>query len=182
MSWSSGSTRSLVMVSAPVSWLTFSARWDGDGVNAVRHLGAGAAGGDELIEGVALDDRRELRVLVVGEVARGLVERQAADVRGEDLRIALLLQLGGDEVLQLLAQDGPVGRPEDDALGQRPRRCGKSFSSLPSFAVVAELGLLELHEVVWRVPPWWRRRCRRCAEAACWSRHPGGRRPRWRGA
>jgi hypothetical protein len=57
----------------------------GDGLDAVRHLGAGAAGGDELVEVVALDDRRELRVLVVGEVAGGLVEREAADVRREDL-------------------------------------------------------------------------------------------------
>ncbi len=117
------------------------------GVDAVRHLGAGAAGGDKLVEEVALDDRRELRVFVVGEVATGLVEGNLADVRREDLRVVLLAQLAEQEVLQLLADDGAGGGPEDEALADLVVDVEK-LEFLAELAVIAELRLLELHEVV----------------------------------
>jgi hypothetical protein len=118
----------------------------GDGVDAVRHLGAGAAFGDELARSRARR-RRELRVLVVGEVAGGLVELELADVRREDLRVALLAQFAADEGLQFLADDGAVGRPEDQALADVLVDV-EQLQFAAELAVVAELGLLELLEVV----------------------------------
>ena len=87
-----------------------------DTLDAAHHVGARAAGGAEGFEGVPLDDRGELRILVVREVARGLVKLERADVRREDLGVPLLLELGADEGLKLLADDGALGGPEDEAL------------------------------------------------------------------
>ena len=49
-------------------------------------------------------------------MARGAVEAQAADVGGEDLLVALALEVLADEVLEFLADDCALGLPEDQAL------------------------------------------------------------------
>jgi|GEM_PF-3437342 len=67
--------------------------------------------------------------------------------RREDLRVALLAELVGDEVLQFLTENGAVGRPEDEALAHIFVDVEK-FEVAAEFAVVAELGLFELREVV----------------------------------
>ncbi len=117
------------------------------GLEAGGHLGAAAALGGDLRELVGLDDGGELGVLVVGEVAGGLVERELADVRGEDLRVALEAELLGDEVLQLLAQDGAVRGPEDEALADVLVDV-EELEVLAQLAVVAELGLLHALDVL----------------------------------
>jgi hypothetical protein len=80
-------------------------------------------------------------------VAGDLVELELADVGREDLRIALLAQLLADEGLQLLADDGPVRGPEDQALAH-VLVDDEELQVLPELAVVAELGLLGLLEVL----------------------------------
>jgi hypothetical protein len=79
-----------------------------DALDAAHDLRRRSSRG-ESVEGFALDDGRELRVFVIGEVAAGFVEIEGADVRGEDFGVALLLQFGGDEGLEFLADDGPWG-------------------------------------------------------------------------
>ena len=49
-------------------------------------------------------------------MARRAVEVKLADVRSEDLRIALTSKVMGDEVLQFLPHDGAAGRPQDEPL------------------------------------------------------------------
>ena len=114
----------------------------GDGVQPGDHLGAGAALSEDLGQGLVLDHRGELGLLVVGEVAGGLVELELADVRREDLRVALLAQLLADEVLQLLADDRAVGGPEDQALAD-VLVDDEELQVAAELAVVALLGLLE---------------------------------------
>ena len=82
----------------------------------VGQLTATAAFLREKLHRLALDERRELGVLIIGEVAGGPVEVKVADVRREDLLVARLEELGRDEVLELLAHDGTVRGPENQAL------------------------------------------------------------------
>ena len=88
----------------------------GNGVETVEDFCAGAAGVGALLELVVFDDGTELTIFVVGEVAAGFVEGEFADVRGEDLAVALAGEFGADEVLEFLADDGAFGGPEDEAL------------------------------------------------------------------
>src|SRR5690606_8066610 len=87
-----------------------------------------------------------LRLLVIGEVAGGLVEREPADVRREDLRVTLLAELVGDEGLEFLANDGAGLSPEDEALADVLVDM-EQLEILAELAVVAELGLFELGEI-----------------------------------
>ena len=119
----------------------------GDGVESRVGFGAGAAFGEGFRERFVFEDRRELRIFVVGEMAGGLVELELADVWREDLRVALLAELAADEVLQLLADDRAVGRPEDEALADVFVDVEK-LQFLAEFAVVAGLGLLGALEVL----------------------------------
>jgi hypothetical protein len=64
-----------------------------------------------------MDDGRVLAVLVVREVAGGLEEVELADVGGEDLVVSLAGGVLADEALQLIGDDGALGLPEDQALG-----------------------------------------------------------------
>jgi hypothetical protein len=108
---------------------------------------------------VALDHRRVLALCVVREVAAGAVEIELADVRGEDLEVALLAQLLADEVLQLLAT---IDRPGVQRISPWPT-CVVDVEQpqlLAEDAVVALLRFLELVSGRRRVPSW-RRRCRR---------------------
>ena len=88
-------------------------------LHAVGQLGAGAAFLGQLLDVLAIDQRRELAVAVVRVVPAGAVQVQPADVRGEDLAVALAAQVLADEVLQLLADDRALGLPEDQALADR---------------------------------------------------------------
>ena len=80
-------------------------------------------------------------------MARGFVEREFADVWRENLRVTLLAELGADEVLQFLANDRAVGRPEDKSLADVVVDV-EEFQIAPEFAVVAELGLFLALEVL----------------------------------
>ena len=114
--------------------------------NASHDFSAGAAGFGALLEVAIVDDGAELRLLVVREVAAGLVEFELADVRREDLRVALLAQLFADEVLQLLTHDRALGHPEDEALADLLVD-GEEAEFAAQLAMVALLRFLELREV-----------------------------------
>ena len=75
-------------------------------------------------------------------MARGLVEIEFTDVWSEYLLVTLLAQLVADEVLQLLANDRAVGRPEDQALAHVFVDYEK-LQILAEFAVITGPGLLE---------------------------------------
>ena len=60
-------------------------------------------------------DRRELAVAVVREMARDLVQLDAADVRRIDRFVAALAEFALDVVFQRLANDRPFRQPEDQA-------------------------------------------------------------------
>ena len=126
--------------------IELAAQFRGDRTEAFHHLAAAAAFFDDLREVVVLDDGAELAVLVIGEMAAGLVEHRFADVRREDLRVALLAQLLADEVLQFLAQHGTIRRPKDEALPHVFVDV-EELQFAAQFAVVALFGLFELHEV-----------------------------------
>ncbi len=119
----------------------------GDGLEAHDHLGAGTALVEDSRQGLVFDDGRELRFLVIRKVAGGLVELELADVRREDLRVALLAQFLADEVLQFLADDGAVRRPEDEALADVIVD-DEELQVATELAVVAGLGLLDALEVL----------------------------------
>ena len=113
----------------------------------VGKLAAGAAAFRKMVQGLALDNRRELGILVVREVPRGAVQIKLADVRREDLVVALLGQMFADEGLQLLTNNRALGRPKDKALTDRFVDV-KQREVFAEFAVVAFLGFLQLGEVV----------------------------------
>ena len=118
----------------------------GDGFEARSEFSAGAAFGRDAGEVVGLGDRGKLRLLVIGEVAGGFVEGKFPDMRGENLVIALFAELIADKVLQLLANHGAVGRPEDEALAD-VFVDDEEFEIFADLAVVAGAGLLDLVEV-----------------------------------
>ena len=111
---------------------------------AVGQFAATAAFFGEHLHGLALDERRKLGVLVIREVARGAVEVEVADVRREDLLVAGLEETLGDEVLEFLADDGAIGRPEDEALPHLLVDM-EQLQFLAQLAVVALLGFLGTH-------------------------------------
>src|ERR1017187_396495 len=123
-----------------------------DGLEAHRHLVAPASLVEDPCERLVLDDRRELRVLVEGEVAGRLVELQLSDVGREHLRVALLAQLLADECLQLLADDGAVGSPEDQALAH-VLVDDEKLQVPAELPVVAMLCLLDLLKVLAQLLP-----------------------------
>src|SRR5262249_13883992 len=118
----------------------------GNGLEAGVHLGTRAALVGDAGERLVLDDGRELRLLVIREVAGSLVKLELADVRREDLRIALFLQLGADEILQFLPHDRAVRRPEDETLAD-VLVDDEELQVLAQLAVVAGLGLFLLFKV-----------------------------------
>ena len=109
----------------------------GNGFEAGGEFGAAAAFVGEFREGVGFGEGRELGVFVVGEMARRFVEGEFADVRGEDLGVALFAELFADEVLEFLADDRTVGRPEDETLANVFVDVEK-FQVAAKFAVVAD--------------------------------------------
>ena len=86
---------------------------DGAFFERVGEGGAGRAVLVELHHRLAFGEGDELAFFVVGEVAGGAVEVELADVWGEDLGVALLVELGADEFLELVAHDGAFWFPED---------------------------------------------------------------------
>ena len=101
----------------------------------------------KLAQEIALHDRHELAVGVVGEVPAGLIELQLGDVRAEHLLVSLLAQLLGDEVLKLLAHDRAVGGPQHEPLPDRLVDVEQS-ELLAEQPVIALLRLLQLVEIV----------------------------------
>ena len=80
-------------------------------------------------------------------MAGGLVEADLAYVRCEDLGVALLGEFAADEVLQFLADDRTLWRPEDQSLADCVVDVEES-EVLADTAVITLLGLLEQGEVV----------------------------------
>ncbi len=119
---------------------------EGGVVELVDKGGAGAAFFGKAVEVVRLHDRCELGILVIGEVPGGAVEVELADMRGEDLGVALLVEFCGDEVLELLADGCPGGLPEDEPLADFLADFEKT--EFPAdLAVVTLFGLFKLFQV-----------------------------------
>ena len=99
----SGRMRSWPIVSLPTRVLSWSASCadtaSSRAVNSAQPQPSEAI----LASASAFDKGGKLRFLVVRKVPRGFVECEFADVRRENLRVALLLQLGENEGLQFLA-------------------------------------------------------------------------------
>ena len=96
------------------------------------------------MQGLALDERRILRVGVIRVVTRGAVEFEPPDVRGEDLLVALAAELLADEILQFLADDRTLGCPENQARADGLVDMEK-LQLASEFAVIA-LARLFLHD------------------------------------
>ena len=79
-------------------------------------------------------------------MAGGAVEVELADVRGEDLGVALLVELLGDEFLKGAADEGTFGFPEDQALADGFIDVEKAELAAEA-AVVALFRLLEADNV-----------------------------------
>ena len=92
-------------------------------------------------------DRLEGVLAVLGIVARGDVELLVADVRGDDLLVAVLLLHVAQELLQTVAQCGALRQPERKTLAHALRE-GEQFEVLAQLAVVALLGLFHHLEVL----------------------------------
>ena len=92
-------------------------------------------------------DRLERVLAVLGVVSGSDVELLAADVRGHNLQVAVLLLDALEEVLELEAQLRPAGKPERQA-GADGWREGEEFELLTDLAVVALLGFLEEGEIL----------------------------------
>src|SRR5437867_4101314 len=80
-------------------------------------------------------------------MAGSFVELELADVRREDLRVTLLAEFAADEVLQLLADDRAVRRPENEALANIFVD-DEELQIATEFAVIASLRLFEALEVL----------------------------------
>ena len=91
--------------------------------------------------------RREHRVRVVRQVARGLEQVRLGDVRGVDERVARRLMPQPRVVLHLAADDPALG-VEDRQAGADLLGEGEQVELRPELAVVAPLGLLEQLQVV----------------------------------
>ena len=98
----------------------------------------------------ALDNRHELRVLVVREVSACAEKPELADMRRENLLVALLVEEFENEVLQTLADNRALRLPEDKPLPHSVHDCEQPHF-LAEFAVVAELCLLHLSEVAFKL-------------------------------
>jgi hypothetical protein len=122
----------------------------GNGVETVEDFCAGASGVGAFLELVVFDDGTELTIFVVGEVAAGFVEGEFADVRGEDLAVALAGEFGADEVLEFLTDDSTFGGPEDEALADVVVDV-EELEFAAEFTVVAFFGFFEGEEVLFEV-------------------------------
>ena len=113
---------------------------------AVDQGGAGGVLIGELFQDIALGDGGVLAFLIVGEMAGGAVEVELADVRREDLRVALLVEFLGDELLKRAADQRALRFPQDEALAdhfvdvEQPQLAAEA-------AVVALFRLLQAGEV-----------------------------------
>ena len=92
-------------------------------------------------------DGLERVLAVLGVVSRGDVEALVADVRGDDLLVAVLLLYLAQELLEAVAQGGAFGEPQGQA-GADVAAEGEELHLLAELAVVALLGLLEEGEVL----------------------------------
>ena len=115
-------------------------------LHAIHQVAAAAALFGELAELVMFHQRRILALAVIGEVTAGAVQIKLADVRREDLAVALLAQFVADECLQLLANDSTVGRPQDQALADHFINVEEA-QLLTEHAVIALLGFVEQGDV-----------------------------------
>ena len=138
-----------------------------------EHFAAGAILREHFGERLVLDHGGELRLFVVREVAGRLVELEFADVRRENLRVALLAQFVADEVLQLLTDDRAVRRPQDEPLADILIDV-KQLQIAAKFTVIAQPWPAPVVRGIARVLPWTETRCRRSVAAACSSRRRDG--------
>ena len=118
----------------------------------IAEFAAGATFVGEFLQSVALNDRRVLAILIIGEMAGGAVEIELADVRREDLGVALPVELFGDELLQRTANQGPFRCPQDEPLADGFVDVEK-IELAAEFAVVALFRLFEPLKVIRRVRP-----------------------------
>ena len=100
----------------------------------------------EGFHGAGLNNGRELRLFIVGEVSGGAVEPELADVRRIDLIVPRFLQFVGNEVLQFGAEDRAVGSPEHHAGSDRFIDV-KEFEFAAEFAVIAGAGLFKAFKI-----------------------------------
>ena len=91
-------------------------------------------------------ERRELAVGVIRKMARGLVQLDRGRYAACRPAGSRLQQLAVEEVLQLAADDGPLGQPEDQP-GADHRVDGEQFQLLAQHAMVAAFGLFDLGEI-----------------------------------
>ena len=132
----------------------------------------------EQLKRLALDDGRILRVLVIRVMPAGAVEAELADVRGVDVLIAALAQLGADPVLQLAADHRALGHPEHQARADNVADMEQLATACRGRDGRAS-GLLRAVSGNRRAPAESRTRCRRCAGASrCARRRASTRRPR----
>ena len=113
--------------------------------DAVAEIGTTATLVGKLFHGVALHNRRKLRVGIVREMSRGSEESDPSDMRCEDLGVTLLGQLAADKILHLLSQDRSFGSPENQALTDGIIDMEEA-EFLAKLAVIAFLGLLQQGE------------------------------------
>ena len=139
-----------------------------------------AAFGD-LVEIVALGDRGELALLVVGEVPGGAEEVELADVRRVDDAVACVAEFFGDEVGECFADDRAGWLPEDEALADFVID-GEEAELFAELAVVARFGLLELVEVFRELVLARESGAVDALKLLVLSRRRGGKRQRWREA
>ena len=86
------------------------------GIKPVGEIRTAAPLLSESAQGIRRDDGRILGLAIVRKVPRGPVEIQLADMRRENLRVALLAQLLADEILQLLPHHASSRGPQHQTL------------------------------------------------------------------
>ena len=99
------------------------------------------------LEVIVLDNGSELAVFVVRKMPAGFVKCELSNMGREDLTVALLSQFFADEILQFLANDSSVGRPQNETLANIIVDV-KKLELFPKLAVIAFLGFLKCHKVL----------------------------------
>ena len=84
---------------------------------------------------------------VLCPVTGGDVELLASDVRSNHLHVVLLIELGAQELLQLVAHHGAAGQPQGQAQTDAVAEC-EELHLLAEFAVIPLLGLFQQHQVL----------------------------------
>ena len=94
-----------------------------------------------------MDDGWVLGILIIREVSGSPVKLELSDVRGEDLGVSLFVELGGNETFQLLADDRPIGFPENQTLSDHFINVEQP-EILPNVPMVSFFRFLQTFEVL----------------------------------